>query len=65
MTYNDEWTISDYGLSQQELEVQEVAPLFDKDEFDALFCFDPEKFSEEVSLSKLCRPAEPKLTVCH
>lgn len=27
MTYNDEWTISDYGLSQQELEVQEVAPL--------------------------------------
>ena len=65
MTHDDKWTIRDYGLSQQELEVQEVAPIFDEDEFAALFCFDLEKFSEEFSLSKLCHPPEPKLTVCH
>lgn len=65
MTHNDKWTISDYGLLQQELEVQEVAPLFDKDEFDALFCFDSEKISEEFSLSKLSHPAAPKQPVYH
>ena len=37
MTHNDQRTISDYGLLQHELEVQEVAPLFDEDEFAALF----------------------------
>jgi hypothetical protein len=48
MTHNDKWTISDYGLSQQELEVQKVAPLFDEDEFAALFSFDPAEFEQNL-----------------
>lgn len=56
MTHSDERTINDYGLSQQELNVQETAPLFNEDEFAALFSFDP----EELGLDRFCRTsAEP------
>lgn len=48
MTHSDERTINDYGLSQQELNVQETAPLFNEDEFAALFSFDPEEFEQTL-----------------
>ena len=61
MTHNDQRTISDYGLLQHELEVQEVAPLFDEDEFAALFSFDPEEF-EQILFSHLNEKDKTKVS---